>query len=175
MSSPRAPHGPTTILLTREAAYHARMDDKTLRARAEQVLRENDRGGFTVPSARLYPHQWNWDSAFCAIGWSHVDPKRAGQELEMLLRGLWKRGLLPHILFNPSATNYEPGPAVWETEGADGAPESVLTSSITQPPVAAIALRILLDRAPQDLRSLGVDLALKLARWHAWFESERCS
>ena len=26
---------------------------------AKRILRANDRGGYTVPTARLYPHQWN--------------------------------------------------------------------------------------------------------------------
>src|SRR5690349_4435740 len=119
-----------------------------LRGPATEILRANDRGGSTVPSPRLYPHQWNWDSAFCAIGWLHIDPARAAEELDRLARGQWGRGLIPHILFNPKADNYEPSPEVWETEGAEGAPAAVRTSSITQPPVAATALRILYEHAP---------------------------
>ena len=34
-----------------------------LRTSAENVLRGNDNGGYTVPSRATYPHQWNWDSA----------------------------------------------------------------------------------------------------------------
>ena len=29
-------------------------------------LAKNDRGGYTVPTANLYPYQWNWDSVFAA-------------------------------------------------------------------------------------------------------------
>ena len=36
---------------------------------ARKVLRDNDRGGYTVPTHGLYPYQWNWDAAFCALGW----------------------------------------------------------------------------------------------------------
>ena len=25
-------------------------------------------GGYTVPNAKVYPFQWNWDSAFVAMG-----------------------------------------------------------------------------------------------------------
>ncbi|HVH45739.1 MAG TPA: hypothetical protein VM925_25475, partial [Labilithrix sp.] len=111
------------------------MNEKTLRASAEAVLQANDRGGYTIPSAKLYPHQWNWDSAFAAIGWAHLDPRRAARELHMLLRGQWKDGLVPHIVFNPAAAHYEPGPATWQTDGAPGAPTNAQASSITQPPV----------------------------------------
>ena len=35
---------------------------------ARAILRRNDRGGYTVPTERLYPFQWNWDSGFVAMG-----------------------------------------------------------------------------------------------------------
>ena len=35
------------------------MTDLIEQARA--ILRGNDRGGYTVPTHRLYPFQWNWD------------------------------------------------------------------------------------------------------------------
>ena len=28
---------------------------------AVAILRENDRGAYTVPTKGLYPFQWNWD------------------------------------------------------------------------------------------------------------------
>ena len=40
---------------------------------ARAVLRANDRGGYCVPTARLYPFQWNWDSAFVALGFQTFD------------------------------------------------------------------------------------------------------
>ena len=32
--------------------------------KAVEIINRNDRGGFTIPTNKLYPHQWNWDSAF---------------------------------------------------------------------------------------------------------------
>jgi glycogen debranching enzyme len=150
-------------------------DAADLRARAEAVLRKGDRGGYTVPAPTLYPHQWNWDSAFCAIGWAHLDPRRAARELELLLRGQWDDGMIPHIVFDPDAEHYEPGPRAWKTEGAPGAPRSVRTSSITQPPVAATAARFVLERSGGDA---AVEASLRrvaagLERWHAWFAATR--
>ena len=52
--------------------------------RAKQVLRGNDAGDFTLPSATQYPHQWNWDSAFVALGLSHFDLPRAQAEVSSL-------------------------------------------------------------------------------------------
>lgn len=151
------------------------MNEKSLRAAAESVLRANDRGGSTIPSAKLYPHQWNWDSAFAAIGWSHIDPRRAARELHMLLRGQWDDGLIPHIIFNPAAAHYEPGPKAWKTEGAVGAPKDALVSSITQPPVAATAARIVFERAGGDAEVVAElrDVASGLERWHRWFAETR--
>ena len=48
------------------------MDDQ-----ARAILRANDRGGYTVPTAGLYPYQWNWDSAFAAYGFAQFDMTRA--------------------------------------------------------------------------------------------------
>jgi hypothetical protein len=42
--------------------------DQTLIASAKQILRDNDRGAYTIPSQGLYPFQWNWDSCLTALG-----------------------------------------------------------------------------------------------------------
>ncbi|NJS36425.1 MAG: hypothetical protein HC765_08330 [Brachymonas sp.] len=34
-----------------------------LKERAIQTLIDNDRGGYTIPTAGLYPFQWNWTRA----------------------------------------------------------------------------------------------------------------
>lgn len=148
------------------------MDRRGLRANAERILKQNDRGGSTVPSGRLYPHQWNWDSALIAIGLGHLDPRRAVRELELLLRGQWTDGMIPHILFNPDGADYEPGPRAWQTEGRGRAIE---TSSITQPPVAATAARMLLDASGGDkaIEATLRTVAEGLERWHVWFETTR--
>ena len=130
-----------------------------------------------MPSARLYPHQWNWDSAFCAIGWAHLDPRRAARELELLMRGQWDDGLVPHILFDPKAVDYEPGPRAWGTENAKGKPSAVNTTSITQPPVAATAARFVLESSGGDREvSHAISgIGSGLDRWHEWFARTRCA
>ncbi len=99
--------------------------------RAIQVLKANDRGTYTVPSKKLYPHQWAWDSAFAAIGWSYIDTDRAILELETLFSAQWEDGRIPHIRFDPDTAGYFPAPEDWKNEK---------TSTITQPPMAAFAL-----------------------------------
>ena len=56
--------------------------------KAIEIINKNDRGGFTVPTSKLYPHQWNWDSAFTALGISTYNKIRAWQELIILIRTL---------------------------------------------------------------------------------------
>ena len=63
-----------------------------LRDRAAAVLRGNDAGSWTKASPILYPHQWSWDSAFIAIGWAHLDVRRAMTELEQLFAAQWATG-----------------------------------------------------------------------------------
>ncbi|MFT8246054.1 MGH1-like glycoside hydrolase domain-containing protein [Roseomonas sp. BN140053] len=109
---------------------------------ARQVLRDNDRGGYSVPTDRLYPFQWNWDSAFVAMGFATFDPGRAWSEIEWLLRGQWEDGLVPQIVFHAPADTYFPGPEVW------GIRREPPTSGITQPPVLATAARRVLAASP---------------------------
>lgn len=111
---------------------------------AKSVLKENQSGAYTKPSSALYPHQWNWDSGFIAIGYSHYDTGRAMNELKSLFGAQWKNGMLPQIVFNrDSLGNYFPEPDFWQTERSPNAPDDCLTSGITMPPIhAAAALKI---------------------------------
>ena len=87
------------------------LDDQAI-----DVLQKNDRGGYTVPTARLYPYQWNWDSAFIALGLFTFDRERAWREIEMLLEGQWDNGMIPSIIFRSDDPDYFPGPSVWQTQ-----------------------------------------------------------
>ena len=118
------------------------MEAETLRTAALAVLRKNDLGDWTKPAPRLYPHQWSWDSAFIAIGLAHVDLDRALRELETLFAAQWADGRVPHIVFNPEAADYFPGPELWASAStSQQAPRRPATSGLIQPPVHALALR----------------------------------
>jgi glycogen debranching enzyme len=138
-------------------------------AEARDILRRNDRGGYTVPTDRLYPYQWNWDSAFAAMGFATFDEPRAWAEVDSLLKGQWDDGLVPHIVFHQVSADYFPGPDLW---GVAHAPP---TSGITQPPVLASAVRRMLDgardRAAAEARAAAV--YPRLMRWHDWWERAR--
>ena len=72
-----------------------------LKQQAIEVLRQNDRGGYTIPTASgLYPAQWNWDSCLVALGLAQFDEARAVTEIETLFGGQWPDGMVPHILFH---------------------------------------------------------------------------
>lgn len=92
----------------------------SLHRAAAEVLAANWTGRSTVPSRKLYPHQWSWDSAFIAIGLRHLSPLRAQTELETLLAAQWGDGRIPHIVFNPSVPldAYFPSPDFWRSSTA---------------------------------------------------------
>jgi hypothetical protein len=133
------------------------------------ILKENDRGTYTVPTKGLYPFQWNWDSCLTALGQRHFDEARAWTEIETLLAHQWPDGMVPHIVFHQMDDGYFPGPQVWAT----GRP--VPTSGITQPAVAGFALRRLFERAADRPAAEARARALlpKVAAWHRWFFAMR--
>jgi glycogen debranching enzyme len=137
---------------------------------AAEVLRRNDTGLFVKPAAHVYPFQWNWDSAFVAIGLAHVDPERGRTEVRSLLRGQWADGMVPHIVFHPQDVDYSPGPELWGSSECPGAP-AVATSGITQPPVLASAVRTLHEVAPD--RPFLEEVLPALEAWHRWLHRER--
>ena len=77
---------------------------------AIKTIKMNDRGGFTVPTNRLYPYQWNWDSGFTALGIWHFNKWRAWLEIMALLDAQWEDGMVPHIVFRQNDPDYFPGP-----------------------------------------------------------------
>ncbi|NKB75801.1 MAG: hypothetical protein GKR96_01865 [Gammaproteobacteria bacterium] len=138
--------------------------DETIAA-AIAVLRQNDRGHYTVPTHGLYPFQWNWDSCLSALGQSHYDEDRAWTEIETLFEHQWEDGMVPHIVFHEPDDGYFPGPDVWQTH------RPVPTSGITQPAVAGFAIRRLYDRSPDKskIATRATTLLSKVNRWHEWF------
>lgn len=146
--------------------------------RAAEVLAANWRGRHTVPAARLYPHQWSWDSAFIAIGLAHVAQHRAQLELATLLGAQWPDGRIPHIVFDPDtpADAYFPGPRFW----GPGAPAAHVrlgraTSGIVQPPVHARAAWEVFRLAPDRDAAAGfLRRAYEpLCRWHDYLLTRR--
>lgn len=147
-----------------------------LDAAARAILTANDRigagGAYTVPNGRVYPFQWNWDSAFVALGFDAFDRDRAWTEVETLFRAQWADGFLPHIVFWQDDEGYFPGPDVWRSG------TTPRTSGITQPPVAATVVRKLWDNAvaageADVYRPRLLALLPRLLAWHRWFADFR--
>ena len=110
------------------------------------VLEKNWKGTFTIPSPRLYPFQWNWDSGFIAIGNLYLNPEKAILEIETLFAGQWENGFLPHIIFHKADnySSYFPSADYWNSFISSFSPKKLKTSGITQPPVHGFVLEYLL-------------------------------
>jgi len=144
---------------------------------ARTTLQNNDRGGYTLPTAGLYPFQWNWDAGITALGWMTFDETRAWQEFDTLFSGQWgpedlggqNDGFLAQITFHQDSDSYFPGPDQWGTDAL-----KVRTSSISQPPLHATMMRWMLDGCASGpskelaLEKLAV-LVPKLLAHHRWW------
>lgn len=139
------------------------MPDAGFLTAAEAVLRTNDLGDCTRPSPRLYPHQWNWDSAFAAIGWAYLDWPRAVREVDALLAGQWVTGMLPQIRYRPGVEGYSPGPEWWPHPRVRHPGER--TSGMSQPPV--------LPSAVYTVGLLQPDESVRRAWWARVYEPVR--
>ncbi len=117
------------------------MDTEALIRQARTILDTNWNGQFTKPAPSLYPHQWNWDAGFIALGNAYHSMTRAMDELRHLFRGQWQNGMLPQIVFgdDPQA-RYFPGPDFWQAHRSPHAPAGVATSGISMPPVHGFVL-----------------------------------
>ena len=66
------------------------MMSNVLIERAKKILLNNhQKGGFTIPTEKLYPFQWMWDSGFIALGFAHFDIEKAKSEINNLLNAQW--------------------------------------------------------------------------------------
>jgi hypothetical protein len=148
-------------------------DDKTLFEDASDVLKQNDKGDFTMPAGELYPHQWLWDSCFTAIGLRHIDVERAQKELLSLLRGQWSNGMLPHMIFSDEP-KFRRDRNSWKSWLNPGSPNGVATSGITQPPLVAEAVvRIGEKLALPERRAWYQQMWPGLIAYHQWLYTDR--
>ncbi len=148
-------------------------DSLDLLARATEVLEENDRKSYTVPAGDLYPHQWLWDSCFIAIGLRHIDIERAKTELLSLIRGQWRNGMLPNMIFNNDPA-YSRDRNAWRSWLSPYAPDGVATSGITQPPMLAEAVvRIGEMLAAPERRTWYRQMWPGLVAYHKWLYEDR--
>ena len=162
-------------------------DIANLQEQARKILLDNDRGGYTLPTAGLYPFQWNWDASVTALGWMTFDPARAFEELRWLFKGQWvggpNDGFVAQINFHTESDSYFPGPDEWGTDGAPGTQGlGTRTSSISQPPLHATMVRWMWMRAckpgtdpavTEMAREEVAKLLPKLLAHHRWWYRAR--
>jgi mannosylglycerate hydrolase len=150
------------------------MNSAELKEQVRGVLQHNDRGDFTTPSPEQYPHQWNWDAAVIALGWSHFNMRRARTEIRSLLRAQWRDGMVPHIIYHQGDSDYFPPPDFWRTRDVlhRGAVES---SALTQPPLLTTVVRALHERANDEAEAFAFlrEVFPKLFAWHRWLHRAR--
>jgi hypothetical protein len=73
------------------------------------------------------------------------------RELESLFAAQWSDGRVPHIVFNPNARDYFPGPEWWASaQSSPLAPRQPATSGLIQPPPHAMALLHILRLAREQ-------------------------
>ena len=139
-----------------------------LDAQAKEILRINDRGGFTVPTARLYPINGTG---------IRLSPRAASAKSTRIAPG---RSWIPSS--RPS------GRTAWSRTSSSGAtiritfqarvsgnPEPRRPAPATRsPPVAATVARDLYEAGPKETAEARARaLFPKLLAWHRWFHSYR--
>ncbi len=133
---------------------------------AQKTLIGNRKKGYTLPTNnKLYPAQWNWDSAFIALGYSYFNLNFALKEIKTLLDGQWKDGMIPHILFHDTNTNYYPNHTAWSCGN------KIHSSGITQPPVLASILKQITDKnkITKKQKTKIKKFIIKIKKSHEWF------
>lgn len=148
-------------------------EDKQLIEQLQNVLKQNDRGGWTVPAGDLYPHQWLWDSCFVSIGLRHLDVDRAQTELLSLIKGQWSNGMIPNILM-ATGDEYRRDRELWRSYLSPYSPNDIATSGITQPPMLAEAVVAIgqILKSPER-KSWYRSMYQPLTRYHEWLYEER--
>jgi len=143
---------------------------------AKEILLGNWMEGFTIPTKKLYPFQWNWDSGFTSLGISHFNLDYSITELQSLFSGQWENGMVPHIIFHSeNEKTYFPNYDFWNSNINAGAPHRPKTSGITQPPVHGFILEALLNRFPgnEKLLRFAKSLFPKILNSHRFFYNYR--
>lgn len=117
---------------------------KSIQEQTKEILEKNRRKvngyQYTVPSPNIYPFQWQWDSCFHAIMLCHFDVEQAKKEILSAIAKPLGNGMLPHINYwnkEDEVKNWGKemrGDIISQKWGTDG------TSSITQPPIVAVAV-----------------------------------
>ena len=147
-----------------------------MQTRALDIIRGNWRNGFTIPTSKLYPFQWLWDSGFVAMGNGIYNLPQAIEEIDKMFSGQWANGMVPHILFHSEKeSTYFPNFDFWNSNVNPGAPLFPKSSGITQPPVFGFVLKALLENHPDDesLKEFTKKIFPKIKAFHKFLYTYR--
>lgn len=102
----------------------------------EKNRRTSGEYSYTIPSSDTYPYQWLWDSCFASIALSYFDIEQAKRELYALTSKQFENGMIPHIIYWHRTNDLPQLNMQWGKRH---------TSSITQPPLLAEAVKKIYD------------------------------
>ncbi len=106
----------------------------------------------TVPSKVHYVGAWQWDNAFHAIAYRHVDPQLAQDQIRLMLDHQLPNGMIPDAVYDDAAITRI---------------EIPISAAVTKPPVTAwAAMKIFHQHA--DIQFLR-DIYEPLVRWNSWW------
>lgn len=129
---------------------------------AGTLLRRCDTGRVIAPAPDAPAHQSGWDGLFCAMGLAAIDVRRACAEIDELLRGQWRTGMLPHLVYDAEPAGYFPDADRWDCPEITGAaPGNPRTSGVSSPPLHALAVERIVDAGVRA----GGDDAVHVAAW----------
>lgn len=137
--------------------------------RAREIFENNLQKGYSVwkhesfefisPADVEYVYQWLWDTCFHAMVLSNFDVAWGRREIATLLKGQWKNGMVPHIIFWDK-TKHFPYWAYMESRIS----LKPNTTAHSQPPLVAIAVeRLHMARANDDYL---LEVLPKIAAFH---------
>lgn len=106
----------------------------------------------TVPSKVHYVGAWQWDNAFHALAYRHVDPALAQDQIRLMLDHQLPNGMIPDAVYDDAAITHL---------------EIPIAAAVTKPPVSGwAAMKIFAQH--QDLHFLR-DIYEPLVRWNSWW------
>lgn len=143
---------------------------------AKKIIHDNWQDGFSIPTSKLYPFQWMWDSGFVALGTSVYDIKMSLTEINKMFSGQWENGMIPHILFHSEQEKtYFPNFDFWNSQVNDGAPLFPKSSGITQPAVYGFIIRDILEKhwGNNDVKEFVREVYPKVVNYHRFLYNYR--
>jgi putative isomerase len=106
----------------------------------------------TVPSKVHYVGAWQWDNAFHALAYRHVDPLLAQDQIRLMLDHQLPNGMIPDAIYDEAAITHLDIP---------------IAATVTKPPVIAWAAMHIFAK-DQDITFVR-DIYEPIVRWTSWW------